>query len=101
MYEFLLKRYSAESQRNNINYLNALTVPTVKASIINADLRRYNIEASEEEIMLFLFCRYVRFQKNSYINSAEEMFYQYYKIYKQLNPRLMDGFDIEYNKPKQ
>lgn len=98
MYEFLPWTPSPDELLEKFNHLNALTVPAVKATIINASFEKYNIDISKEDLLFFLFYRYIRFQKYIHIESVKDIFYKYYEIYKSLNFQLLENFELKYTK---
>lgn len=94
MYEILPWMPCSDDLLGNFSHLNALTVPAVKATILNADFGKYNISISREDLMFFVFYRYLRFQKYMEIDIVKENFNKYYEIYKSLDFKLLENFEL-------
>lgn len=95
MYEILPWTPCSGELLENFNHLNALTVPAVKTAIINAGLEKHTADISKEDLMFFMFYRYIRFQKYIHIDSVKGIFDKYYEIYKSLHFQLLENFDLE------
>lgn len=96
MYEFLPGNEYSDDLLKKFDHLNAFTVPAVKATIINVKFEKYHLEISKEDLMFFVFYRYLRFQKYIHVDSVRDIFYKYYRVYQSLNFRLLDNFELAY-----
>lgn len=77
-------------------YLNALTVVAVKANLVNADLGKSKI--TPKELTEFIFHRYLRMQEPEHAGEAAGLFRKYYEEYQECGFRILDRFELEYDR---
>ena len=80
-----------------LRLLNSLTVSTVKASIINADVSKFDVPVTRGDLLTFLFYRYITLQEPESRDRVTSLFERYYADYQRFNFRLLDGFRLIYD----
>lgn len=95
MVSMLADIHPEQSALRKYQYLNALTVLAVKAILINADLEKNKI--TPEELIEFIFRRYLRMQEPERNSQWKLLFQRYYRKYQECGFRILEKFDLEYD----
>lgn len=80
-----------------LRLLNALTVSSTKANILRADLNSFDVPMSRDDLLSFLFNRYIRLQEPNFNGDISELFQRFYAEYLNFQFQLIDQFHLIYN----
>ena len=68
----------------------------LKANLVNADLGKSKI--TPKELTEFIFHRYLRMQEPEHAGEAAGLFRKYYEEYQECGFRILDRFELEYDR---
>lgn len=88
---------SESESMHKLRLLNALTVSSTKANIIKADLSSFDVPISRDDLLSFLFNRYIRLQEPNFNGDISELFHRFYADYLKFQFQLSDQFQLIYN----
>lgn len=77
--------------------LNALTVSSTKANILRADLNSFDIAITKDDLLSFLFYRYIRLLEPSLRDHIPELYHCFCENYRQFQIQLTERFHLVYN----